>query len=72
MSLPAALNEVISVTGVIPFPFVQTPATTPTDPPIGVTPSPGQPILITAGSTATTGTTVSSTTSRASEHAAAG
>ena len=63
MSLPAALNEVISVTGVIPFPCVDTPATTPNDPPIGVTPSPGQPILITAGSTATTGTTVSSTTS---------
>jgi hypothetical protein len=61
MSLPATLNEVISVTGVIPFPFVDTPATKPTDPPIGVTPTPQQPILITAGSTATTGTAAGST-----------
>ena len=63
MSLPAALNEVISVTGVIPFPFVQTPASSPIDTPIGVTPSPGQPVLITAGTTGTTGTTASSTNS---------
>jgi hypothetical protein len=61
MSLPAVLNEVVSVTGVIPFPFVQTPSTLPTDPPIGVTPRPPQPVLITAGSTATTGTAAGTT-----------
>jgi hypothetical protein len=58
ISLPAILNEVISVTGVIPWPYVQTVSSLPTDVPIGVTPRPGQPILITAGSTATAGTTV--------------
>src|SRR5262249_25368741 len=61
MSLPAALNEGISVTGVIPFPFVETGSTIPTDPPIGVTPRPGQPILIGAGATGTTGTTTGTT-----------
>jgi hypothetical protein len=61
MSLPAALNEVISVTGVIPFPWVDTASTIPTDPPIGVTPSPPQPVLIGAGATGTTGTTAGTT-----------
>ena len=40
MSLPAVLDEVISVTGVYSFPYDQTPASTPTDPVDGVVPNP--------------------------------
>ena len=40
MSLPAVLNEVISVTGTYPFPWTTSPSTTPNDPPIGVIPNP--------------------------------
>ncbi len=35
MAFPAILNEMVSVTGTIPFPYVQTPSTAPTDPTIG-------------------------------------
>ena len=73
MSLPAVLNEVVSVTGTIPFPFAQGPATPPTDPNIGVVPRPPGPILIygsstiggvpsTGTGTGTTGTTTNGTT----------
>ena len=40
MSLPAVLNEVISVTGVYSFPYDQTPASPPTDQVDGVIPNP--------------------------------
>ncbi|MDR3662756.1 MAG: S8 family serine peptidase, partial [Mycobacterium sp.] len=61
MSLPAILNEVISVTGTIPFPFTALPSTPPTDPPQGVVPRPTGPILVYNGNTI--GGTSSSTTS---------
>jgi hypothetical protein len=57
MSLPAVLNEVVSATSVIPFPYVGQANSPPTDPTLGVTPRPGQPVLMTAGQTGTTGTT---------------
>lgn len=60
MSLPATLNEVISVTGVVSFPFTLTPGTPPTDPPTTTTPNP-IPVLLIAGSTGTTGTTTTTT-----------
>ncbi len=46
MSLPAVLNEVVSVTGVYSYPFATGPNTPPTDPPVGIAPRPGGPILI--------------------------
>ena len=60
MSLPAVLNEVISVTGTYPFPFTTSVSTTPNDPPIGVIPNPLGPVLVfgnalTIGGTANTG-----------------
>ena len=64
MSLPAVLNEVISVTGTYPFPFTTSPETTPIDSPIGVIPNPLGPVLVfgsnlsiggTAGTTGTGG-----------------
>ena len=62
MSLPAVLNEVISVTGTYPFPFTTSPSTIPTDPPVGVIPNPLGPVLVfgnalTIGGTASTSTT---------------
>ena len=71
MSLPAVLNEVISVTGTYPFPFTTSPSTIPTDPPIGAIPDPLGPVLVfgnaltiggTAGSTTSTGTTGTTST----------
>ena len=46
MSLPAVLNEVVSVTGTYPFPFSEGPDTPPTDPTVGTVPRPLGPILI--------------------------
>ena len=62
MSLPAVLNEVISVTGTYPFPFTESPSTIPTDPPVSVIPNQLGPVLVfgnalTIGGTATTSTT---------------
>ncbi len=63
MSLPAILNEVISVTGVIPFPYVTGPSQIPTKPAQGVFPRPIGPVLLFGSSLAigniggTTGTT---------------
>lgn len=45
MSLPAVLNEVVSVSGSYPFPFATGPSALPTNPPVGVIPRPGGPIL---------------------------
>jgi len=61
MSLPAVLNEVISVTGVFSFPYDQTPSSTPTDQVDGVIPNPLGPLLLfgdalTIGGTATAAT----------------
>src|SRR5262249_53767372 len=36
IALPAVINEVVSVTGVYPFPFINTPSTAPIDTPTGV------------------------------------
>ena len=60
MSLPAVLNEVISVTGVFSFPYDQTAASPPTDAVDGVIPSKLGPLLLfgdalTIGGTATAG-----------------
>ncbi|MGO9814490.1 MAG: hypothetical protein ACLP53_27480, partial [Isosphaeraceae bacterium] len=62
MSLPAVLNEVISVTGVYPFPYTESPSTTPTDTPTAVIPTQLGPVLVfgnalTIGGTASTSTT---------------
>ncbi len=62
MSLPAVLNEVISVTGVLSFPYDQNATSTPTDTVDGVIPRPAGPILLfgsqlTIGGTATVTTT---------------
>ncbi len=46
ISLPAVINEVISVTGVYSFPFINTPSTSPIDTPSGVIPQPAGPILL--------------------------
>ncbi len=58
MSLPAIINEVISVTGVYSFPFIATPSTSPIDTPSGVIPRPEGPILL-FGSNLTIGGTAS-------------
>ena len=63
ISLPAVLNEVISVTGVYSFPFTSTPSTSPVDTPTGVIPKPAGPILL-FGSSLTIGGTATSTSSR--------
>ena len=69
MSLPAVLNEVISVTGTYPFPFSTSASTTPNDPAIGVIPNPLGPVLVfgnalTIGGTASTGTGGTAATDR--------
>ncbi len=46
MSLPAVLNEVISVTGTVPFPYITGPAATPNDPVNAVYPRAVGPILV--------------------------
>ena len=46
MSLPAVLDEVISVTGVYSFPYDETPSSPPTDKVDGVIPQPLGPILL--------------------------
>ena len=61
MSLPAVLDEVISVTGVYSFPYDQTPASPPTDRVNGVLPNPLGPILL-LGNSLTIGGTASSST----------
>ncbi len=58
MSLPAVLNEVISVTGVISFPYDQNATSTPVDAVDGVIPNPLGPILL-FGSSLTIGGTAS-------------
>ena len=62
MSLPAVLDEVISVTGVYSYPYDQTPSSPPTDRVNGVIPNPLGPILLFGnalkiGGTATIGST---------------
>ncbi|MFO0909641.1 MAG: hypothetical protein U0794_15015 [Isosphaeraceae bacterium] len=62
MSLPAVLNEVISVTGSYPYPFATGPDALPTNPPVGVVPRPQGPLLVfnnalTIGGNATNGNT---------------
>ena len=61
MSLPAVLNEVISVTGVISFPYDQNATSTPVDQNDGVIPNPLGPILF-FGSSLTIGGTATATT----------
>jgi len=61
MSLPAVLNEVISVTGVFSFPYDQNATSTPTDTVDGVIPRPLGPILL-FGSQLTIGGTATVTT----------
>ncbi|APW59356.1 hypothetical protein [Paludisphaera borealis] len=61
MSLPAVLNEAISVTGTYPFPYSTDASTTPNNPPIGAIPNPLGPVLI-FGNALTIGGTASSTT----------
>ena len=51
MSLPALINEVISVSGVYPFPFLESSVTPPTDPTTGVLPRPLGPVLLDFGLT---------------------
>lgn len=55
MSLPAVLNEAISVTGTYPYPFATNPASPPTDPQTGVVPRPLGPVLLYNGTTAIVG-----------------
>ena len=62
MSLPAVLNEVISVTGTYPYPFTDSPSTIPTDPPVGVIPNLLGPLLV-FGNALTIGGTATPTTS---------
>ncbi len=66
MSLPAILNEVVSATGTIPFPYATGPNQTPNPVPVGVVPRPLGPILVyngnTIGGTAGSTTTGSGTT----------
>lgn len=46
MSFPAVLNEVVSVTGTYPFPFLESASTPPTDPSVGALPTPLGPALL--------------------------
>ena len=74
MSLPAVLNEVISVTGTYPFPFTESPSTIPTDPPTSVIPQQLGPVLVfgnalTIGGTASTTSTTATTTTTTSNTA---
>ena len=62
ISLPAVLNEVISVTGVYSFPYDQTPASPPTDQVDGVLPNPQGPVLL-LGASLTIGGTASTSSS---------
>ncbi len=62
MSLPAVLNEVISVTGVISFPYDQNATSTPVDQVNGVIPNPLGPILLFGNSLTIGGTATASTT----------
>ena len=62
ISLPAVINEVISVTGVYSFPFQLTPSTAPIDTPTGVIPNKLGPILLFGNSLTIGGTASSSTT----------
>ena len=62
MSLPAILNEVVSVTGVYPFPFATGPAELPTNPPVGVAPRPNGPVLVFGNSVTIGGTGGTATT----------
>jgi hypothetical protein len=55
ISLPAVLNNVISVTGSYPFPYVGTAATDPTNPGSGVVPRPVGPVLLFGNGTTITG-----------------
>jgi hypothetical protein len=55
MSLPAALNEVTSVTGLIPFPFSTGPGYFPGQPPQAVFPQGVGPVLVFGNSTTTPG-----------------
>ena len=75
MSLPAVLNEVISVTGTYPFPFTTSPSTIPSDPPVGVIPNQLGPVLVfgnalTIGGTASTSTTGTTTTTTTTSNTA--
>jgi Subtilase family len=56
MSLPAILNEVVSVTGSSPLPFSGSASTPPTDPPTGVYPRPLGPVLVFGANNGLTGT----------------
>jgi hypothetical protein len=61
MSLPAILNEVISVTGTYPFPYFADASTAPVNTAVGAIPNPLGPVLLfknqlTIGGTASTGT----------------
>ena len=67
MSLPAVLNEVISVTGTYPFPFTTSPSTIPTDPPVSVIPNQLGPVLV-FGNALTIGGTASTTHGRYGRH----
>jgi hypothetical protein len=51
ISFPAILNEVISVTGTIPFPYSTGPEGLPTQPPSGIFPGANGPLLVTIGPT---------------------
>lgn len=46
MAIPAVYNEVVSASGVYPFPFTQDASTPPTDPSPGVIPRPSGPVLL--------------------------
>ncbi len=46
ISLPSVLNEVVSVTGTLPFPFTTSPTSVPTDPRIGFPGTRFDPVLI--------------------------
>ncbi len=71
MSLPAVLNEVISVTGVISFPYDQNATSTPVDQVDGVIPNPIGPILL-FGSSLTLGGTATVNTGNGSTGGGAG
>ncbi len=75
MSFPAVLNEVVSVTGTYPFPFLESAATPPTDPSVGALPTPLGPALLgfglgLGGSGSSTGGAGGTTTSGAGGAAA--